>query len=296
MQGTTEMTLDQYGDAVDPHGEIAGEVPFEDVLTNGGAFSARRFGGKTARPLGHPMNFVLMALPKEPRRAYYAGAYVHGQRSRPACSSANGTTPDDDVAAPVAAACASCPFAQTGSKAPGTRNMDTKCTRFYFLAVADPNDPHSILRFKVKGNTWDKLLALGQSLPQTRGCTLADSAVMASLKPYKSNFYVEFDFAGVLPADMRALVDDSRNRNTDAIAAALEGPPIRRVSDTPQGHGYVPVEQATPVPMAPAHVTAQTSMAPSQTAMAPNPAPTGVVMPTAASAPPQSVYDRDIPY
>jgi hypothetical protein len=82
------------------------------------------------------MNFVILATSKGVSRTYYEGKYEEGKDAKPACWSAEGNVPNEEVPNPQSATCATCPKNIEGSGDGKAR----ACRYSKRLAVALEND------------------------------------------------------------------------------------------------------------------------------------------------------------
>lgn len=86
---------------------------------------------------------------------YFAGEYVEGEHLEPACRSANGITPDADVATKQSASCANCPQYAWGSAVSKLTGKDIRaCGDSKQLAVVPANDlSYKMLGLSVKAGS-----------------------------------------------------------------------------------------------------------------------------------------------
>jgi hypothetical protein len=84
------------------------------------------------------MNVIIVKMAHKASRTYYDKGYREGEKTSPACWSADSETPDAEVKNPPASNCNSCPNSAKGS---GDNGMGSKCKLSWRTAVVLPNDP-----------------------------------------------------------------------------------------------------------------------------------------------------------
>lgn len=80
-----------------------------------GVFRLMAGGKEVAAIDDRHLDVVIVAAADAISRTYYAGQYVEGEASGPACWSADGSVPDEKASKPQAASCATCPQNVKGS-------------------------------------------------------------------------------------------------------------------------------------------------------------------------------------
>jgi len=101
---------------------------------------------------------VILTVNKDRSRAYYEGEFKEGENRAPSCWSANGQTPDKEVAEPVSGGCADCPMAAKGSRISANGRPGVACTSFKNLVVIPVTDLRfPALRLRLpQTSIWDK--------------------------------------------------------------------------------------------------------------------------------------------
>jgi hypothetical protein len=93
-------------------------------------------GEEIAKNEDRAMNFVVVNGSPTVSRVFYAGKYVKGEASAPACFSSDGKAPDAAAAEPQSSACATCPQ-NAGGSGEGTARA---CRYFQRVAVVLEGD------------------------------------------------------------------------------------------------------------------------------------------------------------
>lgn len=104
------------------------------------------------------INVVILKFNDNRSRSYYEGEYKEGENRAPTCWSADGKTPDKEVAEPMCGTCADCPMAAKGSRMSMGGKPAVACTSFKNLVVIpaeDMNFPAMRLRLP-QTSIWDK--------------------------------------------------------------------------------------------------------------------------------------------
>jgi hypothetical protein len=112
--------------AFDEEGNIKDKISIPSMSIAGKKFSMKISGETTILTRPDPdtgekvnlpfVNVVVVAMNPNRSRTYFAKPYVEGENQLPACYSSDGAKPDQDVKAPCAATCASCPNSVKGSR------------------------------------------------------------------------------------------------------------------------------------------------------------------------------------
>lgn len=115
---------------------LMGSSQNKRISIRGGVFRMMVGGQETAKSDERSMNVVVVAAAPNVSRTFYAGKYVEGEQTAPACWSSDGTRPDSGVESPQSVTCADCPQNIAGS---GEKNSRA-CRYSQRLAVVLAND------------------------------------------------------------------------------------------------------------------------------------------------------------
>ena len=116
--------------------DIAGSSGGKQISIKGGVWRMVVGGEEVAKNEERAMNFVVIASGKGVTRTFYADKYEEGKDIKPACWSAEGVVPNEEVTNPQAKTCATCPQNIEGSGDGKAR----ACRYSKRLAVALEND------------------------------------------------------------------------------------------------------------------------------------------------------------
>ena len=116
--------------------DIAGSSGGKQISIKGGVWRMVVGGEEVAKNEERAMNFVVIASGKGVTRTFYADKYEEGKDIKPACWSAEGVVPNEEVTSPQAKSCATCPQNIEGSGDGKAR----ACRYSKRLAVALEND------------------------------------------------------------------------------------------------------------------------------------------------------------
>jgi len=116
--------------------KMAGNPGGKSISIEGGVWRMIVGGEEIAKNEDRAMNFVVVNGSPNVSRVFYAGKYVKGEASAPACFSADGKAPDPTAVSPQSSACATCPQNVEGS-GDGTSRA---CRYFQRIAVALEGD------------------------------------------------------------------------------------------------------------------------------------------------------------
>jgi hypothetical protein len=116
--------------------DIAGSSGGKQISIKGGVWRMVVGGEEVAKNEERAMNFVVIASGKGVTRTFYAGKYEEGKDIKPACWSAEGVVPNEEVPSPQSKSCATCPQNIEGSGDGKAR----ACRYSKRLAVALEND------------------------------------------------------------------------------------------------------------------------------------------------------------
>jgi hypothetical protein len=116
--------------------DIAGSSGGKQISIKGGVWRMVVGGEEVAKNEERAMNFVVIASGKGVTRTFYADKYEEGKDIKPACWSAEGVVPNEEVTNPQAKSCATCPQNIEGSGDGKAR----ACRYSKRLAVALEND------------------------------------------------------------------------------------------------------------------------------------------------------------
>jgi hypothetical protein len=116
--------------------DIAGSSGGKSISIKGGVWRMVVGGEEVAKNEERAMNFVVIASGKGVTRTFYADKYEEGKDIKPACWSAEGVVPNEEVQNPQAKTCATCPQNIEGSGDGKAR----ACRYSKRLAVALEND------------------------------------------------------------------------------------------------------------------------------------------------------------
>ena len=95
--------------------DIAGSSGGKTISIKGGVWRMVVGGEEVAKNEDRAMNFVVIASGKGVTRTYYAEKYEEGKDIKPACWSAEGVVPNEEVQNPQSKSCATCPQNIEGS-------------------------------------------------------------------------------------------------------------------------------------------------------------------------------------
>ena len=116
--------------------DIAGSSGGKQISIKGGVWRMVVGGEEVAKNEDRAMNFVVIASGKGVTRTFYADKYEEGKDIKPACWSAEGVVPNEEVTNPQSKSCATCPQNIEGSGDGKAR----ACRYSKRLAVALEND------------------------------------------------------------------------------------------------------------------------------------------------------------
>jgi len=116
--------------------DIAGSSGGKSISIKGGVWRMVVGGEEVAKNEERSMNIVVISAGKGVSRTFYADKYEEGKDIKPACWSAEGVVPNEEVPAPQAKTCATCPQNIEGSGDGKSR----ACRYSKRLAVALEND------------------------------------------------------------------------------------------------------------------------------------------------------------
>jgi len=116
--------------------DIAGSSGGKQISIKGGVWRMVVGGEEVAKNEERSMNIVVISAGKGVSRTFYADKYEEGKDIKPACWSAEGVVPNEEVPNPQAKACATCPQNIEGSGDGKSR----ACRYSKRLAVALEND------------------------------------------------------------------------------------------------------------------------------------------------------------
>jgi hypothetical protein len=141
----SNMTLFQSGSVIPDYlreavdsttKDIAGSSGGKQISIKGGVWRMIVGGEEVAKNEDRAMNFVVLATGKGVTRTYYADKYEEGKDIKPACWSAEGEKPNEEVPNPQHPTCQGCPQNIEGSGEGKAR----ACRYSKRLAVAIEND------------------------------------------------------------------------------------------------------------------------------------------------------------
>jgi len=116
--------------------DIAGSSGGKQISIKGGVWRMVVGGEEVAKNEERAMNFVVIASGKGVTRTFYADKYEEGKDIKPACWSAEGVVPNEEVVNPQSKSCVTCPQNIEGSGDGKAR----ACRYSKRLAVALEND------------------------------------------------------------------------------------------------------------------------------------------------------------
>ena len=116
--------------------EIAGSSGGKQISIKGGVWRMVVGGEEVSKNEDRAMNFVIVAASKGVSRTYYEGKYEEGKDAKPACWSAEGLVPNQEVLNPQSSSCATCKQNIEGSGDGKSR----ACRYSKRIAVALEND------------------------------------------------------------------------------------------------------------------------------------------------------------
>jgi len=116
--------------------EIAGSSGGKQISIKGGVWRMVVGGEEVSKNEDRAMNFVVLATSKGVSRTYYEGKYEEGKDAKPACWSAEGLVPNQEVLNPQSSSCATCKQNIEGSGDGKSR----ACRYSKRIAVALEND------------------------------------------------------------------------------------------------------------------------------------------------------------
>lgn len=88
--------------------ELAGSSGGKQISIKGGVWRMVVGGEEVSKNEDRAMNFVVLATSKGVSRTYYEGKYEEGKDAKPACWSAEGIVPNQEVLNPQSSSCATC--------------------------------------------------------------------------------------------------------------------------------------------------------------------------------------------
>lgn len=117
---------------------LAGNTSGKTISIKGGVWRLMSGSNEIAKNEDRAMNFIILAAAPAVSRTYYAGKYEEGKDAAPACWSADGVKPNEEVPAESrqCSNCAQCPQNIAGSGEGNSR----ACRYSQRLAVAVEND------------------------------------------------------------------------------------------------------------------------------------------------------------
>lgn len=115
---------------------LMGSSQNKRISIKGGVFRMMVGGQETAKSDERSMNVVVVSASPNVSRTFYAGKYVEGEQTPPACWSSDGVRPDSNVESPQSNTCADCPQNVAGSGEKKSR----ACRYSQRLAVVLAND------------------------------------------------------------------------------------------------------------------------------------------------------------
>lgn len=228
------------------------------------------------------LQVIMVLVPNNISRTFYAGAYVPGSTEAPDCFSNDGIAPDASVQEPQSRTCATCPMSQFGSKITESGAKGKACQEHKRIAVVPADDIENAalggpMLLRVPPTSLQEL-AKAQVTLRKNG-NLPYYAVVTNI-----GFNPEVEYP-MLTFNPVAVVQDEKMLET--IFMHREGPVAESICYGAAGLGdglLLPAARATPAPVrrtAPAAPAAQTD----EPAPAAKPAATRRTKPAAAPAP-----------
>lgn len=212
------------------------------------------------------INIVVLDVQKGRSRAYYKGSFEDGKNAAPDCASADGITPDKDIASPCAKTCATCPNSVKGSKITDSGKEVAACTQYKRLVVVPSGNgiaTHAPMLLRLAPtSTWDK-----ENKQEAKGWYAWDQyAKMLSARGCSHSWLVEtkckfddtpspkvlFKAEGWLDEDKAKAAKDRVLNDREAIDKILKGGSHDGVMGSPQAEpeedAPAPKQEAKPAP------------------------------------------------
>jgi hypothetical protein len=120
--------------------------------------------GSVETPVGRNLDVVVVGSNTSVSKVYYAGKWNPEMVTPPDCRSADGKTPDADVAEPECESCANCPNNVLGSAITENGKMTKKCADVRYLAVVPASDPSKVYQLSVSVTAMKGLRAYANEL------------------------------------------------------------------------------------------------------------------------------------
>ena len=120
--------------------------------------------GSVETPVGRNLDVVIVGSNTNVSKVYYEGPWNPEVSAPPDCRSADGKTPDADVAEPECESCANCPNNVLGSAITENGKMTKKCADVRYLAVVPASDPNKVYQLSVSVTAMKGLRAYANEL------------------------------------------------------------------------------------------------------------------------------------
>ena len=264
--------------------DIAGSSGGKQISITGGVWRMVVGGEEVAKNEERSMNIVVISAGKGVSRTFYADKYEEGKDIKPACWSAEGVVPNEEVPEPQAKSCATCPQNLAGSGEGKSR----ACRYSKRLAVALENDVGgNIYRLSVPAKSYfgkadgDKMplqaygkFLAGHGIPITGVVTEArfdtsEAVPVLKFRAVRPLAREEWELAkaqslteDAMQAVEFKMVPSKADNKQAALPAAFKEAPIPAKEEATEN---VQAEKvAEPVKRTPAKAKAETAPAPSQ--------------------------------
>jgi len=242
----SEMTLFKSGSVIpdylrdaeadDTTKDIAGSSGGKQISIKGGVWRMMVGGEEVAKNEDRAINIVVIAAGKGVSRTFYAEKYEEGKDIKPACWSAEGVVPNEEVPNPQGKTCATCPQNIEGSGEGKSR----ACRYSKRLAVALENDiGGNVYRLSVPAKSYfgkaegDKmpLQAYGKFLS---GHGIPVTGVVTEARFDTSEAVPVLKFRAVRPLEQSEWAEAKAQSMTDDAAQAIDFKMVPSKADTKQ--------------------------------------------------------------
>jgi hypothetical protein len=242
----SEMTLFKSGSVIpdylrnaeadDTTKDIAGSSGGKQISIKGGVWRMMVGGEEVAKNEDRAINIVVIAAGKGVSRTFYAEKYEEGKDIKPACWSAEGVVPNEEVPNPQGKTCATCPQNIEGSGDGKSR----ACRYSKRLAVTLENDiGGNIYRLSVPAKSYFGK-AEGDKMPlQAYGKFLSGHGIPVTGVVTEARFDTAeavpvLKFRAVRPLEQSEWADAKAQSMTEDAAQAIEFKMVPSKTDTKQ--------------------------------------------------------------
>jgi hypothetical protein len=242
----SEMTLFKSGSVIpdylrnaeadDTTKDIAGSSGGKQISIKGGVWRMMVGGEEVAKNEDRAINIVVIAAGKGVSRTFYAEKYEEGKDIKPACWSAEGVVPNEEVPNPQGKTCATCPQNIEGSGDGKSR----ACRYSKRLAVTLENDiGGNIYRLSVPAKSYFGK-AEGDKMPlQAYGKFLSGHGIPVTGVVTEARFDTAeavpvLKFRAVRPLEQSEWADAKAQSMTEDAAQAIDFKMVPSKTDTKQ--------------------------------------------------------------